>query len=665
MQKTLNLLFVNILDPLVTNSLSLIQNGNFDTNYKCIYNKIEVHQALNSGTNWDLILVSENSTVKFPTLKYVKNHSNNIPIIFLTKEKAKQKAVPAMQNGADDCVSLENMGRLLPIIKRELRNKLKAKKISNYNLSKDLLSNIFNYFLDEVYIFSLWDLKCLYLNRAALEKNQYDRQHIHQLSPTDIYVDYNPSEFQTFIMPLLKGTQEKISVCIRKKEKNILNTSKTQFRLLEWEGQSYLLTINKDISALQEKTRKLNKQQKITQGYAQSSKMKSEFLSDAAHDIRTSLNSIILSNMLVAKRIGKNPESDLKKLTSAINHSSNYLLNYLDEFFDSPVEQWGHKHTKIIHTDAQVFGQKLYYIFDPVAQKNGIDFDYEVADLVNTKIKTNPTYLKRIIKNILANAFKYTPHGFITLRIYNPDKKELKKVQFDSEYAIAFQIEDTGIGIPEAEQEKIFERHSRSKKALKGKFKGSGLGLNICQQLTEGLGGLLHVDSEENSGSTFTLYLPDRKPEDKNITENIVSNRTSLFETPDGKENKLNKTILIIDDSQTHNLAIRELLGYAIEQCITATSKQQAYQILEKKDIDCIILDYAINNESCLDIARYIKGHSGYNMIPIIIYTGKNLSQKQIEELNKYARAIVKKNIGSHKILTGIIRSLFESTNQT
>lgn len=662
-EQRIHLLFVNVADDLITDSINIITEGGFNPSYNRVYSKTRIQEVLKNNANWDLILVSENPIINtFPILHYLKNHSENIPIIYLSREQAKEIAVPAMQNGADDCVVEENMGRLLPIAKRELENKRLRNKFTNKDIGQGLLSTTFNDCLDEIYIFGLEDLKCLYLNETALEKNKYNRQHIHQLSPTDIYVDYNPDEFKDFITPLLQGRQEKISVCMRKMGKNILNPSQTLFRLLEWNRQHYLLAINKDISSLQEKTRKLRKQQKISREYAASSKMKSEFLADAAHDIRTSLNSIILSNMLVVKRIGKDAGSDFRKLTSAIGHSSNYLLNYLDEFFDPPSEKWGNNHTKMSFIDAKVFGQRLFYIFDPVAQKNGITFEYKTPELVNNKIKTNPTYLRRILKNILSNAFKYTPHGSVTLRLYNPCHKELEKVHFNDEYAIAFQVQDTGIGIPKEEQSTIFERRTRTKHALMGKFKGSGLGLNICKQLTEALDGILHVESEENAGSIFTLYLPGQKPT-KNDTGDSVSDRSSIVVTSDNENEKLDKTILVVDDSPTHNLAIKELLSYSIERCLTTTSKEQAYQLLEKENIDCIVLDYAINQESCIDIAEYIKSRSAYEELPIIIYTGKKLFQNEKQILNKYAQAIVRKKVGSYKVLTDEIRSLFTATN--
>jgi len=662
--RSINLLFINVSDDLVTDSLNIIKEGNFNPDYNCIYSKTGICQTSEKNINWDLIIVSETTvTDTFPILRYIKNHFENVPIIFLTQKKAKDMTVPAMQNGADDCVAVENMERLLPIVSRELNSKRLQNKFVNEEIDQDLISTAFNYCTDEIYIFSLEDFKCLYLNQDALNKNDYDRQNIHQLSPADIYIDYNPVEFKKLITPLLQGILDKISLCIRKKGKGTLNPSETLFRLIKWNGQNYLLTINKDISLLQGKTQELRKQQSISRKYAKSNEMKSEFLADAAHDIRTSLNSIILANMLVAKKIGKDAESDFKKLTRAINYSSNYLLNYLDEFFDLPSEQWGDFKAKMSIIDAQVYGQKLYYMFDPVAKKNGITFKYETSELINNKIKTNPTYLKRIVKNVLSNAFKYTPDGFVTIRLYNPNDEELKKVKFNSEYAVAFQVEDTGIGIPKEDQKKIFNRRSRSKHVLMGKFMGSGLGLDISKQLTAALGGLLHVESEEYQGSTFTLYLPGQKP-NKNKPVESVSKHSSIYDLSGNDKGKLQKTILIVDDSPIHNLAIKELLSLSFEQCITTTSKVKAYEYLEKEDIDCIILDYAINKENCIDMAGKIKIKPEYDTTPIIIYTGKKLLPNEKQILNNYAQAIVKKKVGSHNVLIKTIHRLLMTKNQ-
>jgi len=654
-------LFINVLNFFVPVVLNVLSEGNIHPTYTCINGKEDIQKALRDKSNWDLILVSDNvSKSNFPTLKYVKNHSKDIPIIFLTQAKAKEVAVPAMKNGATDCVSEDNIGRLLPIVIRELNRKRVFESYNKLENEQKVLSEVSKYSSDEIYIFSLDNYKCLYLNQSALENNGYSKEDIHQLCPADIYADYEINMFKQMLSPLIHGEREKISVCIRKKRKNILYPVKVKFRVFKWERQRYLLAINRDISSLREKTRKLKNQERLAREYSRNSKLKSDFLADAAHDMRTSLNSIILSNMLVSKKFDQQVENDLKKLTKAINQSGNYLLNYINEFFDSPTEQWNQHNMKNYIIDAQIFGEKLFYVFDPIAQKNGIQFEYKTNDLSHPKIKTNGTSLKRILKNILSNAFKYTPHGEVTLKLYIPNGEELENVEFKSRSAIAFQVEDTGIGISESEKEKIFERHSRTEDAKARDFKGSGLGLDICKQLTDTLGGQLHVESEENRGSTFTLYLPYQKSSVDNEPEKNSHNENIDLEIRD----KIDETILIVDDSQAHNLATKELLSYSIENCMTANTKGQAYHILKHNNIDCIILDYLINKENCIKIMQHIRRQPKYESTPIIIYTGKKLSQSEKEQLNEYAYTIIQKNIGSHKKLTSAICSYLAPTNQ-
>lgn len=305
--------------------------------------------------------------------------------------------------------------------------------------------------------------------------------------------------------------------------------------------------------------------------------------------------------------------------------------------------------------DVQSFTQKLFLVFKPIAQRNDIAFHFENSKLENNHISTNQTYVKRILKNLLSNAFKFTNQGSVTFEIYTPSTSRLEDTQLDTEHAVAFKVQDTGIGIPQNQQESIFERHQRTKNT-KG---GSGLGLHICQELSDSLGGEITVQSEVDQGSTFILYLPAQKTEsstDSQPKNGTISQNKAI-------QNQ-NKTILIIDDSEVHNLAIKEYLNYTFEKCITADSLPKAYDLLGNCDVDCIVSDYTIYDDNCIDFLKEINKDENYTDIPTIVYTGKKLSDAERNSLLNYANSIIKKSAGSYDTLTNTILSFFRKNGQ-
>jgi CheY-like chemotaxis protein len=207
----------------------------------------------------------------------------------------------------------------------------------------------------------------------------------------------------------------------------------------------------------------------------------------------------------------------------------------------------------------------------------------------------------------------------------------------------------------------------RTEQANLSASSGSGLGLNICKQLTEALGGTMHLESEPNVGSTFTIYLPSDDVSEENDTTVTLSNKNEtpglqLTDTFDKKE-KMDKTILVVDDSKMHNMAIKEFLSYSFSNCVISNSKNETYKTLNQSSIDCIILDHILFDTNSIEMARHIKNDRRHSSIPIIVYTGKMLSEDEIQKMNKFVNAIVSKKNGSYNKLMDTIYSCFHLTS--
>src|SRR2546425_2015205 len=149
--------------------------------------------------------------------------------------------------------------------------------------------------------------------------------------------------------------------------------------------------------------------------------------------------------------------------------------------------------------------------FRPVAEQKGLRFEIEVADAVPTHIRTDPQRLQQVLKNLLANAFKFTEHGSIRLLMDAArDRTSLESdVLHKAGAVLTFSVIDTGIGIPKNKQKIIFEAFQQADGTTSRKYGGTGLGLSISREITRLLGGEIHVQSAPGEGSTFVLYLPD------------------------------------------------------------------------------------------------------------------------------------------------------------
>ncbi|GAA5522485.1 hybrid sensor histidine kinase/response regulator [Aliifodinibius salicampi] len=383
-------------------------------------------------------------------------------------------------------------------------------------------------------------------------------------------------------------------------------------------------------------------------------KRKTDYLANAAHDMRTGINSIILSSKLLIEHDHDDLKLEQRKFTNAIYHSGHHLLRYIESFLE-PEDDGGVYATKenLNTIDLHSFCKNMYQIFLPIAKEKDIQFEYKIGKHCPSQIQTNAIYLERILTNILSNAFKYTQKGNVTFNTYSPDAK----IKQESNNIVAFQVNDTGIGIPEKQQKQIFNRYNRGSQSENQETMGHGLGLDICQQLTNILEGELHIESEVGTGSTFTLYLPagylSPHPEKPKISR---KNEHSILP---GSVEKLDNTVLVVDDSRMHNLAIKEFLSYKINHCFTASSTNEAYSILQEQSVDCIVLDLVLADQSGIDVAKYLRKKTGYSDIPIIIYTGKKLSKKERKLSDKYVDAVVQKGAGSYnKLMNTICTSL-------
>ena len=228
------------------------------------------------------------------------------------------------------------------------------------------------------------------------------------------------------------------------------------------------------------------------------SEAKSQFLANMSHELRTPLNSLLILARLLADNTGGNLSAKQVQFAHTIYDSGMDLLSLINDLLDlAKIESGAVTPLNMAPAPLQELREDLERSFSEVAQQKGLQFGIELDPAAPAAIRTDLPRLKQVLKNLLANAFKFTRQGGVTLRIAPAESGRL-----------AFSVTDTGIGIPPEKQKLIFEAFQQADGTTSRQYGGTGLGLSISRELTRLLGGEIRVVSEPGKGSTFTLYLP-------------------------------------------------------------------------------------------------------------------------------------------------------------
>jgi CheY-like chemotaxis protein/signal transduction histidine kinase len=520
---------------------------------------------------------------------------------------------------------------------------------------------------------------------------------------------------------------------------------------------------------------------------ALTSKYKSEFLANMSHELRTPLNSILI----LGQQLTDNPEGNLSgkqvEFARTIHGAGTDLLNLISDILDLSKIESG-----TVTVDAQeVFFSNLVDMvarpFRHEADTRQLSFEVHVDPNLGRSITTDTKRLQQVLKNLLSNAFKFTAQGGVRLNVsaalggWGAEHPVLSQAPA----VVAFEVTDTGIGIPLEKQKIIFEAFQQADASTSRKYGGTGLGLAISRELASLLGGEIHLRSTPNSGSTFTLYLPvkyvgptaalhaaiaaaapvahlagphlapertiepipddrmDIQPGDailliveddphyarilvdlardkgfkallamrgddalnlakqyqptavsldvflpdmlgwnvlsqlkqNSLTRHIPVQIVTLDEdrqhglargafsfvtkptTREGIADALSrikefsaprrKRLLVVEDNRAEQMSIQELLGHDDIEIVNAGTGDEALAALRNRPCDCVVLDLRLPDMSGFEVLERMRADDALTDIPVVVFTGRELSAEEDAQLHTMARSIVVKGVES------------------
>jgi PAS domain S-box-containing protein len=345
-------------------------------------------------------------------------------------------------------------------------------------------------------------------------------------------------------------------------------------------------------------------------------KTKELFLANISHEIRTPINGIAGMASLLSQNPNANEQATY---LHAIQSAADNLKVIINDILDLASIESGKLKLEAIGFNLNDLLNSLVNTFSFQASEKKIELQYHLDEEANQIFIGDPVRLNQILLNLISNAIKFTHSGVISISCYIK-KKETKKC------LLAFEVRDTGIGIPKDKLETIFESFSQADASVTRKYGGTGLGLTIVKQLVELQHGSISVESEENIGSTFSFIIPYELGSKDNI-KGRLSKASPLL-----KKSLKDYSVLLVEDNDINRLYASSILKIWHCKIDVAENGYVALEKIKNEDYDIILMDIQMPVMDGFEATKAIRASAPpKNQVPIIALTA-NATQRDIEQ---------------------------------
>jgi HAMP domain-containing protein/CheY-like chemotaxis protein len=376
---------------------------------------------------------------------------------------------------------------------------------------------------------------------------------------------------------------------------------------------------------------------------ALTSKYKSEFLANMSHELRTPLNSILILGQQLVENPDKNLSSKQVEFARTIHGAGTDLLNLITDILDLSKIESGTVTVEVEDILLQNLLDSVARPFRHEAENRQLSFDVQFDSRISRSISTDSKRLQQVLKNLLSNAFKFTTIGGVRLSVsaasggWNAEHPVLNAAS----QVIAFEVRDSGIGIPPEKQKIIFEAFQQADASTSRKYGGTGLGLAISRELSGLLGGEIQLRSKPGEGSTFTLYLPANysgpatpvAPPSMNfrndggdrlsaLRAHVVSERAAEEIADDRHEVQAGESILLVIEDDPHYARILMDLGRDKGfKVIVATRGMDALELAKQFQPTAVSLDVFLPDMLGWTVLNQLKLNPLTRHIPVQVLT--------------------------------------------